>query len=142
MKAQGLLLWCGCLAAWMLVTGCGKKEEAEAPAPATAEAEPPAAAEAAPEPASDTPPAPVVDAAAAFAEQDRAMRNKDFEAAADAMIRLQMSNVQMTEQQAYDQVNRMRDLSKQIADAYASGDPKAIRAAEMMRQAQRMRTGR
>jgi hypothetical protein len=82
----------------------------------------------------------VVDAS--VKEMDLAVQRRDYEAAAKAMLQLQMSNQRLTEQQGFDQVNRMRQLSKMITDAWARGDTNAARAAELLRKVQAARTMR
>jgi hypothetical protein len=118
-----------------VLSGCSKKEE---PAPEAAVAAPAPVPEAA-APAENTPAAPVapvgnVDVKSSFSQSDAALKKKDYETAADALIRLQVARVPMTEAQGFDRINRMRDLQKQIADAMMSGDPNAKRAAELLRR--------
>src|SRR6185503_6993272 len=119
----------------VVLSGCSKKET---PAPEAA-VPPPAPAPAAAAAPAEAPPAPVatpgqIDVKSSFSQSDQALKRKDYETAADALIRLQVARVPMTEAQGFDRINRMRDLQKQIADAMMSGDPNAKRAAELLRR--------
>ena len=127
----------------LVLVGCSKKQAApEATAPAlntnTAEAapaEPPAVAA----PLTSVPSS-SADVSSKLTEAQKAIKNKDLETAAAGLVAIQFSNAKMTEQQGFDQINRMRELSKMIAEG--GNDPRAKRAAELLRQAQRTRTGR
>ena len=70
------------------------------------------------------------------------MKKRDYEAAVKAMLTLQTANVPMTQQQGFDQINRMRDLSRMITEAWSRGDANAARAAEMLRNIHAARTAR
>lgn len=132
------------LGLWMV--GCSKKEAAtETPA---ASAKPKSAADAAgqAQPAAETAAADAGadtgggggDFRSQWNSYDTAIKKKDYESAAGVLLKAQLSKAPMTQQQGFDYINHMRELSKKIADAAASGDPNAQRAAEMMRQVQAM----
>ena len=70
------------------------------------------------------------------------MKKRDYEAAVKSMLTLQMANTPMTQQQGFDQINRMRDLSRMITEAWSRGDANAARAAEMLRNMHAARTAR
>lgn len=120
----------------LLCLGCGK-EEAPPPAaaaPVEAVAPPP---ESAPEPAYDQPVPAADDAQAQMQQVDTRLQSNDYEGAVDALLRAQIAAQQQqttTAQQRVDQHNRMRLVQKQIADAMASGDPNAQRAARLLMQ--------
>jgi Arc/MetJ-type ribon-helix-helix transcriptional regulator len=65
---------------------------------------------------------------------DVRVENGDYESAVDVMLRAQAARQAMSDSQRLDQHNRMRTLQKQIADAMASGDPNAQRAARLLQQ--------
>lgn len=121
----------------LALAGCGKEETPAAAAP-VAEVDP------TPAPAPEAvqaiqPDAPPTDEVAAQVQQfDTRMQNRDFEGAADVILRAQLAAQQQQEmlspQQRIDNHNRMRMLQKQIADAMASGDPNAQRAARLLMQ--------
>jgi hypothetical protein len=126
------------LAALALVSiGCSKEEAPAAVAP-VAEVDP------APAPAPEAtqailPDAPPTDEVQAQVQQfDTRLQNRDFEGAVDVMLRAQLAAQQqqdmLSAQQRVDNHNRMRLLQKQIADAMASGDPNAQRAARLLMQ--------
>jgi len=118
----------------LVLIGCSKKEETSTPP-----AEPTAAAPA-PGVADEKEPDRTAgeSAGTALAEARQAMQKSDYETAADLLLRAEAAP--MTEQQAFARIDQMRELSKRIADAAASGDPKAMRAAELMKRYQAMRT--
>jgi hypothetical protein len=66
------------------------------------------------------------------------VQNQDYEGAVDVIVRAQLAAQQqqsmLNDQQRLDYHNRMRLLQKQIADAMASGDPNAQRAARLLMQ--------
>jgi hypothetical protein len=127
----------------LLLLGCGKKE-------APIEAQPPAAVaetNATQEATAAATQAPIIEPPTdssglktKFTDADKAMKTKDYETAAKALLAVQLSKVPLTEQQGFDQVNRMRQLSRLIAEGSADGDPKAKRAADLLREVQRLRT--
>jgi hypothetical protein len=112
-----------------LLSGCGKKEAATpAPAPETTavvqqEQPQPTAAPVAPPPAAPD---------ARLAESQAAIKARDYEKAAAALI--DMQRARLNEQQAAAAAAQMRQLHKSLADAVASGDPRAIEAANRLRQ--------
>jgi hypothetical protein len=135
---SGCRFLCAGLAVLALtVAGCGKEETPAAATPVAEVAPTPAPApEAAPAIQPDAPP---TDEVAAQVQQfDTRMQNRDFEGAADVILRAQLAAQQQQEmlspQQRIDNHNRMRLLQKQIADAMASGDPNAQRAARLLMQ--------
>ncbi len=134
----GCRLLCAGLAALALVSvGCGKEETPAAVAPVAEVAPAPAPAS---EPAQAIlPDAPPTDEVQAQVQQfDTRLQNRDFEGAVDVILRAQLAAQQqqdmLSSQQRIDNHNRMRLLQKQIADAMASGDPNAQRAARLLMQ--------
>ena len=118
------------------LVGCGKEETPAAAVPVAEVATPAPAPEAAPAIQPDAPP---TDEVAAQVQQfDTRLQNQDFEGAADIILRAQLQAQQqqstLSAQQRIDNHNRMRLLQKQIADAMASGDPNAQRAARLLMQ--------
>jgi hypothetical protein len=81
---------------------------------------------------------------AQIAQIDNRMQSQDYEGAADVILRAQIAAQQqqsmLTDQQRLDYHNRMRMLQKQVADAMASGDPNAQRAARLLMQYNAART--
>jgi hypothetical protein len=112
-----------------LLAGCEKKEAATpAPAPETTvvvQQEQPQATAA---PVAPTPVAPD----ARLAESQAAMKARDYEKAAAALVAMQRAR--LNEQQAAAAAAQMRQLQRSLADAVASGDPSAIAAANRLRQ--------
>ncbi len=123
-----------------LLVGCGRKEEAAPPTPAAAAPPPEVVAAPAPTPVPTYSPA---DTAAAVAERLRqieaAQKAREYEKAAEAMLQLRMRQQQMNEQQAALVQQRMRTLQADLAAGVASGDPRAIAAANRLRQAASVR---
>jgi hypothetical protein len=126
----------------ILSAGCGKKEAPPAAA-APVESAPAAASDPAPQPVYAQP-APVDDVQAQMQQIDTRMQNQDYEGAVDAILRAQIAAQQqqamISDQQRLDYHNRMRNVQKQIADAMASGDPNAERAARLLMQYNAART--
>lgn len=138
-------VWCvtACSALTLiLAVGCGKSE-APPEAAAPVEAAPAAAPEPAPQPVYAQP-APVDDVQAQMQQIDNRMHNQDYEGAVDVILRAQIAAQQqqamISDQQRLDYHNRMRNVQKQIADAMASGDPNAERAARLLMQYNAART--
>jgi hypothetical protein len=133
MKTRALILPC-LLAAVVSMTGCGKKEEAPPVQPAAAPQEtPPPVAQA---PAAPSQPAiyqEVNNPNEALKTAQTAMKSQDYEAAAANLIVVQRSK-QITADQAAAARQRMVELQAALAQAQASGDPKAKAAAEMLRR--------
>lgn len=109
----------------LALCGCGKKKE---PVPAPAPVAPAAAPAAVP--------AAVQNAAiipdARLAESQAAIKAGEYDKAAEALISLRRT--QMTEQQAAAAAAQMRQLQGSLAQAVASGDPRAKAAADRLRQ--------
>lgn len=109
----------------LALCGCGKKEE---PVPAPAPVAPAAAPAAVP--------AAVQNAAiipdARLAESQAAIKAGEYDKAAEALISLRRT--QMSEQQAAVAAAQMRQLQGSLAQAVASGDPRAKAAADRLRQ--------
>jgi pyruvate/2-oxoglutarate dehydrogenase complex dihydrolipoamide acyltransferase (E2) component len=117
------------------LTGCGGGEDEDAAAPA-AEAAAETGAAAAETAAAETPPAELPPVAAGnAADVDAAMQQRDYVRAADLLIQQSLSRQPGEED---DSMVRMRQLQVQMADAIASGDPRAIQAAELLRRVGRM----
>lgn len=112
----------------VLGTGCSKKTT-EAPAPTP---------EATAVPAAVQPPttAPVTATVAApdthLAESQAALKAKNYDTAAAALIAAQRAR--LNEQQAAAAAAQMRQLQSSIAEAAAAGDPRAKAAADRLRQ--------
>jgi hypothetical protein len=131
----------GLAAAVLVLTAAGcSKEEAPPPAAAAPTQETPPA-EAAPLPApvvAQQPDAPPDEPQVQLQVLDTRMANQDYEGAVDVILRAQIAAQQnqsaLSDQQRIDYHNRMRQLQKQIADAIASGDPNAQRAARLLMQ--------
>jgi hypothetical protein len=70
----------------------------------------------------------------AFNNYDQRTQTRDYEGAVDALLQLQYSQAQLSGQNRMDYNNRMRAIQKQIASAMASGDPNAMRAAELLKR--------
>ena len=117
------------------LAGCGKKEPAppaaSAPADSGSAAQPAASAAA---PAASAPiPAASADTTAALAASDAALKAREYDRAAVAILAVQRQK-QLTEQQAQAAHNQMVRLQGDLANAIASGDPKAKAAAEILRR--------
>ena len=70
---------------------------------------------------------------------EAAQKAREYEKAAEAMLQLRMRQQQMNEQQAALVQQRMRTLQADLAAGVASGDPRAIAAANRLRQAASVR---
>jgi hypothetical protein len=118
-----------------IIAGCGKKEPAP-PAAAAADpgsaAQPAADAVAAPSPRAPIPAA-SSDTTATLAAADAALKAREYDRAAAAILVVQHQK-QLTEQQAQAAHNQMVRLQRDLAGAIASGDPKAKAAAELLRR--------
>ena len=118
------------------LAGCGKKEPAppaaSAPADSGSAAQPAAGAAAAPT-ATAPIPAASADTTAALAASDAALKAREYDRAALAILAVQRQK-QLTEQQAQAAHNQMLRLQSDLANAIASGDPKAKAAAEILRR--------
>lgn len=134
------------LVAGLLVVGCSKKQTEPQQAAAdtnTAPVEAAAAPAVEEQPAAPAPtPTQSAEVDARLREAALAMKKRDYEAAVKSMLTLQMANTPMTQQQGFDQINRMRDLSRMITEAWSRGDANAARAAEMLRNMHAARTAR
>lgn len=118
-----------------LIAGCGKKD---ADSRTSADTTPAAATSGQPQPAATEAPqsAPTLSGSsqATLADAQAAIRAKKYEEAADMMLRLQNSANQ-TPQQAAAASGQMRQFQQDLATAVANGDPRAIAAAQRLRQA-------
>jgi hypothetical protein len=134
MKTTTISFWLisSALAATLLA-GCEKKEAAvPATAPqATAPANQPV------QPAANPVAATAVAPDARLAESQAALKAKDYDRAAATLLKVQRA--QMNEQQAAAAAAQMRQLQSSLASAAASGDPRAIAAANRLRQASMVR---
>ncbi len=121
-----LVMLLGGLTLWS--SGCGKEEKAAEPTPAApqtsiAPAQPQVGA-----------PAPSQAAAQPQLSQIKAaMDAREYDQAAESLLALQRT--QLTAQQAAAAAAQMQKLQQNLAGAVASGDPKAIAAAQRLRQA-------
>ncbi len=124
-----------CLASQFLFSACSKKEEpapqAAAPAPAAPEAAKPDEA------ATASGAKPNVNVSKEIAKADTSLKQRDYEAAADSLLKAQYSGQPMTKSQTVDHYNKMRQLQQQIAEAMMHNDPKAKAAAELLRNTHR-----
>lgn len=120
--------------------GCSKKEEV--PPPSTPPpANPAPAAEAQPAPQAVAPTGPSAadlarmqqDAQANLAAAQAAMRQREYDKAAQAIVTVQRYP-QLTPQQSQAAQQSMYKLQSDLANALASGDPKAKAAAEILRR--------
>ncbi len=118
----------GCLGSLVFLSACGKKEE---PAPQAAAPEP--KQEAQPDQAAAAPAA-NVNVQKEMAKADTAIKQHDYEVAADSLLKAQFSQQPMTVKQKDDHYNKMRALQVEIANAMMRGDPKAKKAAELLKQ--------
>jgi Arc/MetJ-type ribon-helix-helix transcriptional regulator len=138
MNRRASKAWVGvCLAGVALVvTACGDKEPtAELSAePLDATEAPTQAAAPQQAPRAFTPPPVPPGEEFDVKHVDVRVENGDYESAVDVMLRAQAARQAMSDSQRLDQHNRMRTLQKQIADAMASGDPNAQRAARLLQQ--------
>jgi hypothetical protein len=129
----------GCLAltvAGLIVTGCSKSETYVEPAPAYDPA--PVVQAPAPQqaPAPRGVPPPPTEADFDIRQVDALVQQRKYESAVDTMLRAQaaQSGRQLTDAQRLDNHNRMRLLQQQVAQAMASGDPEAQKAARLLQQ--------
>lgn len=110
------------------ITGCSKKATTAAP-PADIGTNVPAVTTSA---ASANVSAPIV-VQQSFAEVDAALKQKDYQKAAQTLLTVQEQK-QLTDQQSQEARNRMIGLQKSLAQAIANGDPNAKAAGEVLRQ--------
>jgi hypothetical protein len=75
------------------------------------------------------------DPKAAMAEADAALRQREYEKAVKTMLAIQQA--QLNAQQAALARQQMLNLQRNLANAIASGDPNAVAAGELLRQAHR-----
>ncbi|MBM3833676.1 MAG: hypothetical protein FJ403_10470 [Verrucomicrobia bacterium] len=108
--------------------GCGKTSE-NATAPAESAATQPATATVAPE------------VTESLRETDAALKAKEYEKAAAALMRMQMSGRAMTADESTAYSGKMRDLQSQLAEAASRGDAQAQAQAaiQMLRQSRSQR---
>ena len=130
-KIPVIAMFCGAF----LLSGCGEKEAAvEIPSAAAEDTEGATSSEPSQASASSA------DSSSQWSTYNAALEKDDYEKAADSLMKMQFqSGGQASVQQGLEQINKMRELSKVIADRAASGDPNAMRAAAMMQHAQQMR---
>jgi hypothetical protein len=113
-----------------LLAGCGKKEtEVQTSAPVTT---PPVAQQVqrAATTTSSTPDARLVESRAA-------LKARDYDQAAAALVAMQAAR--LNEQQAAAAAEQMRQFQSSLASGVASGDPRAIAAANRLRKASSVR---
>lgn len=113
-----------------LFSGCGEKEATvETPSVVAEDADSSSAAEPAQAAADSS------GSSSQWSTYNAALEKDDYEKAADSLMKMQFqSGGQASVEQGLEQINKMRELSKVIADRAASGDPSAMRAAAMMQQ--------
>ena len=137
------------LAALLLVSGlalvgCGKSAEKEAPAEAAAPAAP--AEDAAPaetasaqeESTTESVNVTQVDVQATLSASDKAAQAKNWQAATDNLLKVQLSGSIKTEAESWQYNRRMTDLQNQLLQAADSGDPKAKAAIDLLRRTRRV----
>ncbi len=129
MKKNLLLAASLALTLLLAVSSCGKKE-ASAPAPDPVAAAPATAAPAGAAPVAPTQTAVLPDAR--LAESQAALKARDYDKAAAALIAVQRAK--LNDQQAAAAAAQMRQLQSSLAEAVASGDPRAKAAADRLRQ--------
>ena len=113
----------------VLVAGCSKKT-AEAPAPSPDATATPVAVQ---QPATTPAPTALATPDTHLAESQAALKAKNYDDAATALIAAQRGR--LNEQQAAAAAAQMRQLQSSIAEAAAAGDPRAQAAAARLRQA-------
>lgn len=139
-SVRSLALTAALLVSSLAYTGCGAKEEEAAQAPV---AEKPAAdaAQASNQAEESTTESTVqvftpADIKASMTAADSALKVNDYEKATDALLKVQLSGALKNNDQAkLDHYQRMVQLQQKLAEAAASGDAKATRAAALLRQA-------
>ena len=138
MIQQRLLLFLGLTIAVGSTTflwGCGKKAT-ETAATADTNAAPAAIATAAPAPAPAPAPTAVSPGQASYEAAQAAVKQKDYDHAAEIMLALQQQMRQAkTSDEANAIANQMRNFQQQLMSAAAAGDPKAMAAVQRLRQA-------
>jgi len=126
---------CAALLGVALAQGCSHKSE-DQPASSAGAANPSTAPTATPaqSAANDQPreSIPAGNAQGALAESEAAIRAKEYEKAAQAMIAMQQAK--LNEQQAQAVRSQMIQLQKDLASAISQGDPKAKAAADLLRR--------
>jgi hypothetical protein len=126
----------------LALTACGKKEEEAAAAPT-----PPAAEET---PAEETASAPEesttddlvisqVNVEETLSASDKAAKNKDWTAATDNLLKVQLSGSMKNDSESWQYNRRMTVLQDQLIQAADSGDAKAQAAIELLRKSRRVR---
>jgi len=134
MKTRTISFWLISSAlAVTLLAGC-KQEEATVPDPAP---QSPAPANQPGQPAANAAAATAVAPDARLAESQAALKAQDYDRAAATLVAMQQTK--MNEQQAAAAAAQMRQLQSSLATAAASGDPRAIAAANRLRQASMVR---
>jgi hypothetical protein len=125
-----------CAVAGFVLVGCGKKDAYVEPAPV--HPPDPAVAQTPPSPAqAPTPrgvPPPPTEADFDIRQVDALVQQRKYESAVDTMLRAQAQAGRQTDAQRLDHHNRMRLLQRQVAQAMASGDPEAQKAARLLQQ--------
>ncbi|MSU22006.1 MAG: hypothetical protein EXS30_11500 [Pedosphaera sp.] len=114
-----------------LVVGCGKSGE-----------EDPTLAMQATDPSERTRSAALDRPAAALQslrDTEAALKAKDFEKAAASLLQMQLSSKPLTAEESIAQSGKMRDLQSQLAEAAASGDPRAQAAIRLLRSSRSAR---
>ena len=111
-----------------LITGCGEKEAARQSTPPMVETTPSAAA-----PPSAVP-IQTVTPAAGLTEVETALKTHNYDKATDALLVLQEQKG-LSDQEAATVQSQMRRLQSDLANAMASGDPKAQAVAAKLRRA-------
>jgi hypothetical protein len=117
-----------------LLSGCGKK--ATEPVAADTNAAPAETVAAAPAPAPAPAPTTVSPGQASYEAAQAAVKQKDYDHAAEIMLALQQQMRQAkTSDEANAIANQMRNFQQQLMSAASAGDPKALAAVQRLRQA-------
>ena len=132
----------------LAITGCGGdgSESAEAePASAPAEQTETAAAEEAPAEESTTEESTTdsfviqpMDVESTLAASDKAAQSRDWTAATDNLLKLQMSGSLKNDAESWQYNRRMTVLQDQLLQAAENGDPKAKAAIDLLRRSRRV----
>ncbi|MBL9139691.1 MAG: hypothetical protein JNK85_27730 [Verrucomicrobiales bacterium] len=128
----------------LALTACGKKEEevaaTEAPAQTTEEAAPAEeTASAQEESTTDDLVISQIDVQETLNASDKAAQAKDWQAATDNLLKIQLSGSMKNDSESWQYNRRMTVLQDQLIQAADAGDPKAKAAIELLRKSRRVR---
>lgn len=126
----------------LALTACGKKEEETAAEPTPPAAEETPAAETASAPEESTTDDLVisqVNVEESLSASDKAAKNKDWTAATDNLLKVQLSGSMKNDAESWKYNRQMTVLQDQLIQAADAGDPKAKAAIELLRKSRRVR---